>query len=277
MANPSTDSLFTVVHSPHTIAASPVMKFDSLELSLPAYNVAKQASTSGQTPTASVTSIHRSASSPAINNYFSSVVTNSTSNVSSSQTPSFGPVSHNALSTNTNSLSSSRRRGARVPALVINLQTNQSRLLCSGNGMDSIRVWDLDSERCINEFDITNGGKYSNIKSATPSSSGSATTTLFSEHFVTSMTSDHTDNMLYTGHADGSVRIFDLRLATHSAVTSVIRDPTQQCHSIKSVHLQRAGAYNGLIVTADAYGFVTVADPRFSTFHLCILHQCCCD
>jgi len=145
-------------------------------------------------------------------------------------------TAHHLLS----SSSSSRRR--QRPPLVVEWQQDTGRLLASGNGLELIRVWNVDYEQCVAELPLH----------------GASTLEPHMAAYVTSMTSDGRE-LAWAGCTDGMLRGFDLRIPPiHSLVSTanLHRSPVQ------NVHLQRRGEDAGMLISASIGGDIALADVR---------------
>jgi WD40 repeat protein len=138
------------------------------------------------------------------------------------------------------SLSSRRKQ---KPPMTIEWQQQRGRLLASGNGLDSMRIWNVEQELCVSDIPLI-GHEHSELSPA----------------HATSIASDGGD-IVWVGCADGSVRCFDLRLSPlESLVSSALLHRTP----VHSVRLQRGGTDGGKLISASVGGDIALADVRAS-------------
>ena len=131
------------------------------------------------------------------------------------------------------------------PSLVVNWHQRSGCVIATG-ATDLIRVWDVNQERCTLEFPT------------------------YSETGVTALCCSESVNVLFSGYNDGSLRMFDTRLANPLVDTLL-----HHRHRVVKVHLQRGGAMDGRLVSADMKGDVLLSDIRMNrdVMHSIQAHQ----
>lgn len=127
---------------------------------------------------------------------------------------------------------------SRSSGLVSEWQQSRGSLLVSGD-VKVIRFWDAARELCL--VDV-------------PARSTAS---------ITSLTSDQVaGNVFLAGFADGSIRVYDRRLASRESMVKTWKDPNPRRSLVNTLHMQRGG-YRELVSGSSA-GYVNLWDIRLN-------------
>lgn len=114
--------------------------------------------------------------------------------------------------------------------------------LASGNGLEMIRIWNVEQELCVNDIPLL----------------GMESVEVHAPLHATSITSNGAD-MSWVGCSDGALRCFDLRLSPLQSLVSTARLHRSAVHSVR---LQRHGHDGGMLISASVGGDIALADVR---------------
>ena len=112
-------------------------------------------------------------------------------------------------------------------------------LLAAGNGLEAIRVWDVNSELCVLDQPLLRSG----VSNPT---------------YVTSLAVSDAGKVVHAGCRDGAVRSYDLRLKNSQSLISYFHE-----HKSSIIKCHRPTSNPTLIYTGSASGRVLVSDVRF--------------